>query len=431
MTNTEVEALTLSGRNLFAGTYGGVYRSTDNGTSWKVVNANLTHANTYALLVKPANGNQEMNLFAGTGASGIFRSTDNGTSWMSSSTGLANIEVRSFAMIDSTLFSGTGLASVPAGVPHRVGVFRSPNNGTNWTATNAGLTDTSIISALVARDTNLFAGTDGGFVFRSTNKGTNWTKTGLNSHFIRALAVRGSNLFAGSYSDGVFLSTNNGLDWNAANNGLSFNYINALEAKDALLFSGTWRHGAFRTADDGRSWTAAGLTDLDVTSFATSGAKLFAGTSGNGVFLSINDGASWTAVNTGLADSCVWALAVSDTNLFAGTNTGVWRRPLLELVVSVGQTRGSEVPYEYSLGQNYPNPFNPSTKIQFTIVNRQLTIVKVFDLLGREVATLVNEVKEPGTYTVQFDGSNLASGVYFYRLQAGDFVETKKLMILK
>jgi hypothetical protein len=88
-------------------------------------------------------------------------------------------------------------------------------------------------------------------------------------------------------------------------------------------------------------------------------------------------------------------------------------------------------PALYELGQNYPNPFNPTTKIQFTIVNRRLTTVKVYDVLGREVSTLVNEVKEPGTYSVEFDGTNLASGVYFYRLQAGDFVATKKLVLLK
>jgi photosystem II stability/assembly factor-like uncharacterized protein len=91
----------------------------------------------------------------------------------------------------------------------------------------------------------------------------------------------------------------------------------------------------------------------------------------------------------------------------------------------------SVMPAAFSLEQNYPNPFNPTTNIQFTIVHRQLTIVKVFDVLGREVATLVNEVKQPGTYTVEFSGSNLASGVYFYRLQAGDFVQTKHLLLLK
>jgi hypothetical protein len=101
----------------------------------------------------------------------------------------------------------------------------------------------------------------------------------------------------------------------------------------------------------------------------------------------------------------------------------------------------ANVPSQFVLEQNYPNPFNPSTKIQFTIVstqsgsasggNRQLTIVKVYDVLGREVVTLVNEVKEPGTYTVEFDASSLASGVYFYRLQAGTYVKTKKLLLLR
>jgi hypothetical protein len=110
------------------------------------------------------------------------------------------------------------------------------------------------------------------------------------------------------------------------------------------------------------------------------------------------------------------------------------------MVTSVS-VRASKQPGSFNLEQNYPNPFNPATKIQFTIVsaqsgsasggNRQLTTVKVYDVLGREVATLVNEVKEPGTYTVEFDASSLASGVYFYRLQAGTFVETKKLLLLR
>jgi hypothetical protein len=91
----------------------------------------------------------------------------------------------------------------------------------------------------------------------------------------------------------------------------------------------------------------------------------------------------------------------------------------------------ANVPSQSVLEQNYPNPFNPSTKIQFSIDNRQLAIVKVIDMLGREVATLVNEVKEPGTYTVEFRASSLASGVYFYRLQAGTYVETKKLLLLR
>ena len=88
-------------------------------------------------------------------------------------------------------------------------------------------------------------------------------------------------------------------------------------------------------------------------------------------------------------------------------------------------------PEEFRLGQNYPNPFNPGTTFQFTIVDRQLTTVRVYDLLGREVATLVDGPMEAGTHTVVFDGSGLASGVYLYRLTAGDATAVKRMVLMK
>ena len=102
-------------------------------------------------------------------------------------------------------------------------------------------------------------------------------------------------------------------------------------------------------------------------------------------------------------------------------------------------------PLKFSLEQNYPNPFNPSTKIKFTIPTspypspyqgegtreRFFVTLKVYDVLGNEIATLINEEKQPGTYSVQFDGSKLSSGIYFYQLRANIFVETKKMVIMK
>jgi sugar lactone lactonase YvrE len=94
------------------------------------------------------------------------------------------------------------------------------------------------------------------------------------------------------------------------------------------------------------------------------------------------------------------------------------------------------VPTRFALGQNYPNPFNPVTTVEFSIVNPQYTILTVFDILGREVAVLVNEMKQPGTYTVHWDGRGedggvVTSGVYVYRLKAGEFVQTKKMILLR
>ncbi len=90
-----------------------------------------------------------------------------------------------------------------------------------------------------------------------------------------------------------------------------------------------------------------------------------------------------------------------------------------------------EVPLEFALEQNYPNPFNPSTVIRYQIPEVSQVMLKVFDLLGREVATLVNEAKEPGTFSVQWNASGVASGVYLYRLQVGGFVETRKMCVIR
>lgn len=88
-------------------------------------------------------------------------------------------------------------------------------------------------------------------------------------------------------------------------------------------------------------------------------------------------------------------------------------------------------PNQFALEQNYPNPFNPSTKIQYTIGSNQFVQLKIYDLLGREVKTLVSEYRDAGSYNVDFDASNLTSGIYLYKLQAGDFVQTKKMLLMK
>jgi hypothetical protein len=91
----------------------------------------------------------------------------------------------------------------------------------------------------------------------------------------------------------------------------------------------------------------------------------------------------------------------------------------------------SPLPDKYALHQNYPNPFNPSTQISYGLTKATHVSLKVFDLLGREVAILVDEIHPAGTHSATFDGSNFPSGIYFYHLQAGDFTMTKKMVLLK
>jgi len=281
--------------------------------------------------------------------------------------------------------------------------------------------------------TNLFAGTYGGGVFLSTNNGTSWTEvnTGLTNTYVFALAVSGTNLFAGTFG-GVFLSTNNGTDWTEVNSGLTNTTVYSLAVSNINLFAGTSGGGVFLSTNNGTSWTEVntGLTSTTVYTLAPSGTNLFAGTSGGGVFLSTNNGTNWTEVNTGLTDLTIRAFAISSPNLFAGTGGGVWRRPLSEIITSV-EALSTDLPTHFSLDQNYPNPFNPATTISFSLPSRSFVLLKVFDALGREVDVLLSEELSAGTYSQQWTPKGLSTGVYLYRLQAGNFVKTNKLILLR
>jgi hypothetical protein len=130
--------------------------------------------------------------------------------------------------------------------------------------------------------------------------------------------------------------------------------------------------------------------------------------------------------NASVISYYAFAIADNQTELIAVMNEATNK---YNTVLSVDKI--SELPTGYSLDQNYPNPFNPSTRIQFSINNTESVSLKVFDVLGNEVATLVNEELTPGIYQYDFDASNLSSGVYYYKLQAGSFTETKKMILVR
>jgi photosystem II stability/assembly factor-like uncharacterized protein len=375
-------------------------------------------------------------LFAGTACSdgGVYRSSDNGTSWTVVNVGLpTNDYVNCFEVSVSKLFAGLEWG----------GVFVSTNDGTTWTQVNSGLTNTSI-SDLLVDEMNLFAATPSGGIFLSTNSGTTWTAIGdsLIGGSVTRLAATldgmgGTGLWAVAYrrGGGVHLSTDGGTTWTATS--LSNPNVRSFESLGNRLFAGASDDGegrlggVFFTANNGTSWTdvSTGLTNTDVWALAVSGTSLFAGTFG-GVFLTTTNGTSWTEVNAGLMNTTIRSLAVAGTNLFVGTDDGVWRRPLSEMTTAVDRLAG-ELPRDYSLQQNYPNPFNPSTTIKFELPKSSMVRLSVFDILGREVSVLVNERRNAGVHEVKFDAAGLASGVYFYRMQAGSYIETKKLLLVR
>ena len=116
-----------------------------------------------------------------------------------------------------------------------------------------------------------------------------------------------------------------------------------------------------------------------------------------------------------------------------GTNSAT-SRPNICMTVNllVGNSGGQTIiPGQFSLLQNYPNPFNPATSIKYNIPKQSFVKLTVYDVLGREVTALVNEMKKPGPYEATFDGTGFASGVYMYKIEAGDFTDVKKMVLLK
>ena len=496
------------------------------------------------------------NLFAGTSWKGVFLSTNNGASWTAIDSGLqfGDIHNPNYPAVYALAVSGTNLFAGTSG-----GIFISTNNGTSWTA--GGLSSPYVRALVVspasggASSTYLIAETDDG-VFLSTDNGTSWTAvdSGLPHspppwhYYVYSLAISpasgragSTNFFAGT-SAGVFISTNNGTSWTADTSGLANSAVNALAVSGANLFAGTG-NGVLLSTNNGSSWSVdtAGLTDTNVTALAVSGANIFAGTTGGNsdIFLSTNNGTSWRA--DGLTyPAHVFAFAVlpnglGDTSIFAGTDNGIWQRPLSKIVpaielneynigfnlylnafyntnnlritnsslaplvidsvytttkwfgvsslhdtvteqdtvsllvsfipdsarqlykqysdtlyivsnsiysltkvplsaelvgTAVSQNK-SGVPKRFGVSQNYPNPFNPTTIINFQLPMSSFVTLKVYDILGREVKVLVNEKLKAGTYTVTFNADKLSSGIYFYRLHAGSFTETKRLLLLR
>lgn len=452
-----LSAITVVSSELLVVTNYGIMRSTDNGTNWTWVN------NNFNLFLPPAVYVSDIavinnNLFASLTNGVTVRSSDNGLNWIEVNSGLPAGIVTAFAGLDTYIFAGIydWFLYTPINEGTGYGVFRSTDNGLNWIEVNAGLTNLKVI-ALYVFDNNLFAGTDGDGVFLSNDYGESWTQVseGLwHPQIITSFASIDTNLFAGSIwpygGGGVYRSTNKGTNWTNVSYGLTSYFVSDLAVLGTNLFAGTLNvpsssdsGSIFRTADYGTNWTNVSygyaLENNMVTNLAVSGTNLFAATYSGGIFLSTNNGDSWVSFNEGLTDMSIGYfgnIAINDTDIFYISKNRsynfieVWRRPLSDIITTVAQTI-DPLPINYFLSQNYPNPFNPSTKFSYALPNTGMVQIKVFDLLGQEIITLVNEEKIAGNYEVNFNASNLPSGVYLYRIQSGSFMQTRKMILLK
>ncbi len=366
------------------------------------------------------------NLFAGSrhNQGKIFKSTDDGLTWSHSGNGLLNNnnnEVLSLVTFNNNIF---------AGMDNEEGIYLSTNNGTNWFAVNNGIPINNIdgVDALAVSGASIYAGTDyGGGVFRSTNNGSSWTlvNNGLGNVRVSSLAVSGNTLYAGTYGGGIFFTTNSGTNWQYL--GLTNRNIRSLKASGSFIFAGTDTNGVFLSTNGGTDWSQTSLNDRTVFSLEVYGNNVFAATL-NGIFVSNDNGATWNQRNEGLTDLDITSFGFINNYILTGAET-IWRRNLAE-IISV-QLISTNVPKQFTLYQNYPNPFNPTTSISFDIATKESIKLILYDIVGHEVVTLVNQELNAGCYSVDWNANNYTSGIYFYKLMTRRFSDSKKMILIK
>ena len=445
-----------------------VLRTSDGGVHWNMPNGtsqSLSWELKVPLQFYTSSGNvffqspwNKKEIFV-TKANTVYRTLNVGESWSAIGAPLPFGQISNSIYVsskDTNIF----LVAIDSSDDNHARVMRSTDYGQTWSTSFSGFRSSD--GTPLAIDPNhpdtIYYGLQSSVLYRSTNFGLTWAPAGSqifdNVCYIKVLPGNSNTILVG------------GRD----------NFPDTLAT-------------IFRSTDFGVSWTQVDSNTGDfpelpciMTSPLTTTiyAAEFEGDNG-GVKRSTNLGASWTFINI---DEYVWSIDIArdDPNVFVyadwggGINTGYITYDAgvhFTLLPTVSSTEGNfsvyfynrntlffqqpygfyklkvttsspigiqpistEIPKQFSMSQNYPNPFNPNTKIKFDIpanVKRETSNVRliIFDILGREVAKLVDQRLQPGSYSVDWDASNYPSGVYFYRIQTDNFTETKKMILLK
>lgn len=379
---------------MYVSNYYGVYKSTDDGTTWQSTNFNNNLAidigintNNYMFL-----GNNTASWF------GIYRSTNLGSNWERN------------ALLGTTAMAYLRDGSVLAGCydpglgTH--GIYKTTNNGDNWFNTNSlnlGFSDFELDN-----NDDLYVSCPGFGVYLSTNNGIDWINYGLSGtgHSISCLAIDSSGyLWAGSDLDGVYQTAGRNIpveltsfSAKANNNNILLNWVTTSEINNQGFEIERSEKSKARSEDTNEGWENIGFVN------------------GNGTTTEIR---RYSFIDSEVTDGTFnYRLKQIDFDgSFEYSN-------IVEVEVSI--------PFEFFLSQNYPNPFNPETNIDYVIPKETFVNISLYDVTGRKIRELVNEKKQPGYYTVKLKGKELSSGIYFYRLlTTRGYSAVKKISIIK
>ncbi len=452
---------------LYSAAGGKILRSTDMGESWFEI-ATISDTPLFSVYSIFNIGNNT--LFTGSDI-GVHKSVDGGFVWGESNNGIRTSDVKTVAANGNNIFAGTNRS-----------ISRSTDNGVTWKNLTGGLPTGDVLNIKFSPNGSLFSFIRGLGLYRSDDNGDHWTElTSLPDSANTGLIAfnSNSNVFVAGFRN-VYKSTNNGLTWFPINSGLpvenllitgiSADFQNNLFVSANFGIAGLF-HGLFKAANGDTSWSQLNSqnikADFKYTSngdiYSISATHLMRSTNGGtsfqivssapdycieleigsqdqiflhyvfneiyGIKKSTDLGVTWNEFSQGLGQLLVYDFEFDPGNfLIAATESGLFRT----INSTVGITlQNSEIPENYSLSQNYPNPFNPETKIIFSVPENNYIKLRVFNSLGQEIAVLVNGFHKPGTYAVTWDASSYSSGIYFYRLETGNFSSVKKMVFIK
>lgn len=374
------------------------------------------------------------------GAAGkVLLTTNSGTNWVIAASPNAALDLYNIWGIDATTALVTGSSTTTY-------VYKTTNAGVNWVQvfTQTG----GFIDAIVK-----IAGSSSGYaiigdpvggrwsLWGSDDNGSTWDSSGL--YIPQAGSEAGYNnsafsMFVGTH-DYLLFGTNNtriyrgnpSQGWisqptTGQTNSLAILFMDSLSG----VIGGST--GMLSTSNGGTNWIAGTVPGSgSINGFAVSnvnGEMFFS--RGTSIYQTINNGVNWvtSTTQTGTYNHMQRARESGNYNIWAVRSNGGISKYNYPIGI---KTISNEVPNSYTLHQNYPNPFNPNTIIKFDIPKSDFVSLKIYDALGREISTLVNEQLKPGTYETEFNGANYPSGVYFYKLISGDFIDTKKMILVK
>ncbi len=343
-------------------------------------------------------------------------------------------------------------------------IYFSSNGGSNWIL-QCHISDTAFIEGIMfnkkypnigyafASISNVYGMADGVRILKTSNNGQNWSSFEFEMYGYSctdaSMATTDSNYawfgitnVVGRISK-IIMTSNGGMGWNIIDAGLGFDGPFTLQFSDdnqtgVYIGENGTSSNIYRTTNSGFNWSSV----YNMSYYYSKTMRWVSGTSniyGNSEFetvRSIDDGNNWSIMTGEPTTNLISldAVRINEGTIYALLVTSdrqVYK--LIDTARVIGiEKPNTSIPKQSMLYQNYPNPFNPVTKIKFDLPKNEIVTIKIYDLLGREIAVLINnEYKIAGSYELEWNAANYPSGIYFYRLESGDFVSTKKMVLIK